>query len=158
MTVKEAFTADEWRTVGAAPFLVGLYMVAAAPSGPIHVVTEMLTAEKALTLEASRPDALPIVREIEADLLAGVLIRDLGLIDAGADSQARVLEELARAVALVAQKAPAMDSAFRAWLYREAQRLARVATDTAAPGPARVLSDGETAALAALAATLGVPR
>lgn len=157
MTVKEAFTDDEWRTVGAAPFLVGMYLVAAAPSGPIRIVTEMLTAEKAVTLEASIPDALPIVREIEADLVASVLTRDLGLIGVGADDPARVLEQLARAVALVAAKAPAMDSAFRAWLYREAQRVARVAPEHPGHGPARVLSDQEAAALAGLAATLGVP-
>lgn len=158
MTVKEAFTADEWRTVGAAPFLVGLYMVAAAPSGPIGIVTEMLTAEKAVTLEASMPDALPIVREIEADLVAGVLTRDLGQITVGADSQARVLGELVRAVTLVAAQAPAMDSAFRAWLCREAQRVARVTPEPGGQGPARLVSDEEERALATLAATLGVPR
>lgn len=158
MAVRDAFTAEDWKAVGAAPFLVGLYMVAASPSGPIGLVTEMLTAEKAVTLEASMPDGLPIVKEIDADLTAQVLSRDLGLISEGVDTQARVLAELARAVALVEAQAPAMDSAFRAWLFREAERLARLVPETGGHAPRRQVSDTEEAALATLAALLGVPR
>lgn len=156
MAVRDAFTAEEWRVVGAAPFLVGMYMVSVSPSGPIGVVTEMLTAEKAVTLEASRPDGLPIVQEIEADLTARVLTRDLGRINGGAATQQRVLVELGRALALVEAQAPAMDSAFRAWLYREAERLARVGPE--AGGQGRTVSDDEAAALGILADMLGVPR
>jgi hypothetical protein len=182
MGVKQAFTAEEWQTVGAAPFLVALYVVGASPSGPMGMLTEMLAAEKAVTVEAAQPDGLPIVREIEADLVGQVLSRDLGRVDGADESQARVLEELSRALALVTSRAPAMDSAFRAWLYRLAQHVARAAgepgsddsgvSDAAAaePGAAdpaaahpgsghhdRAVNDAESAALITLAAVLGVP-
>ena len=157
MNVKDAFTAEEWQAVGAAPFLVGMYLVGVTPSGPIVMVREMLTAEKAVAREAAMPDGLPLLKEIEADLRAQVLTRDLGRISAAADTQARVLHELARSLALVGRLAPAMDSAYRAWLYRLAERLVRVMPEPGAHGSGRQLSDPEAAALAHLASTLGVP-
>ena len=116
MAVKDGFTAEEWQAVGAAPFLVGMYMVGVTPSGPIVMVREMLTAEKAVALEAARSDGLPLIKEIEADLKADVLSRDLGHVSSAPDTQARLLAELDRALVLVAGLAPAMDSAYRAWL------------------------------------------
>jgi hypothetical protein len=156
MAIKDAFTAEDWQVVGAAPFLVGMYLVGATPSGPIVMVREMLTAEKAVALEAAQPDGLPLIREIEADLSAGALTRDLGRISGAPDSQARVLAELDRAVRLVGASAPALDSAYRAWLYRLAEKLARVLPEAGGHG-GRQVSDQEAAALAALARLLGVP-
>ena len=158
MAIKDAFTAEEWQVVGAAPFLVGMYMVGVTPSGPILIVREMLTAEKAVALEAARSDGLPLVKEIEADLRTDLLARDLGRISDAPDTQARVLAELARALVLVGGLAPAMDSAYRAWLYRLAEKLARVMPETGAHRHPRLPSDQEAAALAALARVLGVPR
>ncbi|TFC01664.1 hypothetical protein E3O42_09840 [Cryobacterium adonitolivorans] len=159
MAVREAFTAEEWQAVGAAPFLVGLYLVGAAPMEPMVIVREMLAAEKAVTLEAHQPDALPIVKEIDADLVAEVLTRDLGVINGAADEQARVLGELARAVALVEAQAPAMDSAFRAWLFRVAEHVARTTAERAPAGAGSRHIGGEVAAaLRTLAQMLGVPQ
>jgi len=159
MAVREAFSTEEWQAVGAAPFLVGLYLVGASPAGPMAAVAEMLAAEKAVTREARQPDGLPIVKEIEADLVAQVLTSDLGMIDGAADEQARVLGELARALALVEAQAPAMDSAFRAWLYRLGEHVVRVAREVAPTGSAaRQTTAQEAAALATLAAMLGAPR
>lgn len=157
MAVKDAFTAEEWQVVGSAPFLVGMYIVGVTPSGPILILREMLTAEKAVALEAAMPDGLPLLKEIEADLRTRVLVRDLGRISGVVDTQHRVLGELARASTLVGRRAPAMDSAFRAWLYRLAQKLVRVMPEHPAHGSHRVLSDPEARALASLASTLGVP-
>ncbi|MGY4857657.1 hypothetical protein [Cryobacterium sp. AP23] len=158
MNVKDAFTAEEWQVVGAAPFLVGMYLVGVTPSGPIVIVREMLTAEKAVALEAALPDGLPLVKEIEADLRSQVLTRDFGRISGAADTQARVLHELAHALALVGRLAPTMDSAYRAWLYRLAEKLVRVMPEPGAHSSGRQLSDPEAAALIHLATTLGVPR
>ena len=159
MAVRDAFTAEEWQAVEAAPFLVGLYLVGASPREPMVVVTEMLAAEKAVTLEAHQPDALPIVKDINADLVAEVLSRDLGVIHGAADEQTRVLGELARALALVQARVPTMDSAFRAWLYRVADHVARTATERAPPDAgSRQVSAEVAAALDTLAHTLGVPR
>ena len=158
MAVKDGFTAEEWQVVGTAPFLVGMYMVGVTPSGPIVIVREMLTAEKAVALEAARSDGLPLIKEIEADLKADVLSRDLGHVSSAPDTQARLLAELDRALVLVAGLAPAMDSAYRAWLYRLAEKLARVLPETGGHGAGRLISDPEAAALAALTRLLGVPR
>jgi len=159
MAVREAFTAEEWQRVGAAPFLVGLYLVGASPTSPMAALTEMLAAEKAVALEAHQPDGLPIVREIEADLEAQVLTPDLGVIDGAQDAQARVLGELARALALVEAEAPDLDSAFRAWLFRVAEHVLRTAAESAPSGAGgRRASAEEAAALETLAGMLGVPR
>lgn len=159
MAVREAFTAEEWQAVGAAPFLVGLYLVGASPQGPMGVLTEMLAVEKAVAVEAHQPDGLPIVKEIEADLEATVLTRDLGVIDGAADEQARVLGELARALALVEAQAPGLDSAFRAWLFRVAEHVVRRAVESAPPGAGgRQLTRHEATALQTLAGMLGVPQ
>ena len=159
MAVRDAFTDEEWQSVGAAPFLVGLYLVGASPRGPMGVLAEMLAAEKAVALEAHQPDGLPIVKEIEADLEAQVLTRDFGVIDGAADEQARVLGELARALTLVEALAPGMDSAFRAWLFRVAEHVGRRAAENAPPGAGgRAGGRDEAAALQTLAAMLGVPR
>lgn len=157
MAIKDAFSAEEWQVVGAAPFLVGMYVVGVTPSGPILIVREMLTAEKAVALEAARSDGLPLVKEIEADLRADVLSRDLGRISGAPDTQTRVLTELATALALVGTRAPAMESAFRAWLYRLARKLTRTLPETGGHRAVRLVSDAEAAALARLAQTLGVP-
>ncbi|WP_130177902.1 hypothetical protein [Cryobacterium sp. SO1] len=154
MAVREAFTAEEWQAVGAALFLVG-----ASPQGPMGVLTEMLAVEKAVVMEAHQPDGLPIVKEIEADLEAKVLTRDLGVIDGAADEQARVLGELARALALVQAQAPGLDSAFRAWLFRVAEHVVRRAVESAPPGAGgRQLTRHEATALQTLAWMLGVPQ
>ena len=157
MAVRDAFSTAEWRTVGAAPFLVGLYLVGASQSGPMGIVTEMLAAEKAVTLEASQPDGLPIVKEIEADLVAELLTRDFGLIDGADETQARVLGELTLALALVKTQAPGLDSAFRAWLVHVAEHVARAAAE-GQPGGRRLTGGHELDALHTLAGLLGVPR
>jgi hypothetical protein len=158
MAIRDAFTTEEWHVVGAAPFLVGMYMVGVTPSGPILIMREMLTAEKAVALEAARSDGLPLIKEIGADLKADLLGRDLGRISDAPDTQARVLAELARALVLVNGLAPAMDSAYRAWLYRLAEKLARVMPEAGGHGAGRLVSDQEATALVALAELLGVPR
>ncbi|MCU1447425.1 hypothetical protein [Cryobacterium sp.] len=158
MVIKDAFSADEWQVVRAAPFLVGMYMVGVTPSGPIEIFREMLTAEKAVALEGARSDGLPLIKEIAADLRADVLGRDLGSIGGGDDSPALLLAELAQALHFVGIRAPAMHSAFRAWLYRLAEKLAGIEPEPGAHRHSRLVSDPEAAALAALAETLGVPR
>ncbi|WEO76350.1 hypothetical protein BJQ94_13375 [Cryobacterium sp. SO2] len=159
MSVKEAFTAEQWRMVGSAPFLVGMFVAGSSPSGPIGMLTEMLAAEKAVTLEASQPDGLPLVREIEADLVAEHLTRDLGTIDGSPAGQERVLRELGRALGIVDAHARAEASAFRAWLYRVAQHVVRAAPEGGPVTAGRTfVSDEETAALTTLGELLGVPR
>lgn len=157
MTIKNAFTHDEWQRVGSAPFLVAMYVVASSLSGPIGIVREMLAAEKAVTLEAAQPDGLPLVKEIEADLVAGTLARDLGVIDGAAEAQARVLRDLDRAVTLVDTKASGVASAFRSWLYSVAGQVARAAREGEHLGGKRVSAD-ERVALQQIAVLLGVSR
>jgi hypothetical protein len=157
MAIKDAFTAGEWQTVGAAPFLVGMYLVGVTPGRPILIVRGVLSTEKAVALEAIRSDGLPLIKEINGDLRADVLRRDLGRISTAAGDPAKVLAELGRALTLVRARAPAMDSAFRAWLYRLAEKLARGMPDSGAHRPARAAGARQEAALAALAELLGVP-
>ncbi len=48
MATKADFTADEWNQIQRAPFMAGLAVVAASPSGPFGVVKEMLAVGRTL--------------------------------------------------------------------------------------------------------------
>ena len=47
MATKADFTAEEWSQIQRAPFMAGLAVVAASPSGPFGVVKEMFSGQDA---------------------------------------------------------------------------------------------------------------
>jgi hypothetical protein len=70
MATKADFTADEWNQIQRAPFMAGLAVIAASPSGPFGVIKELFAVGKMLgevkTQGASNEPIKALVADIEA--------------------------------------------------------------------------------------------
>ena len=71
MTTKADFTAEEWNQIRRAPFMAGLAVVAASPSGPFGVVKEMFAVGKMLAEAKAQGSSNDLVKALVADLEAG---------------------------------------------------------------------------------------
>jgi hypothetical protein len=71
MATKTDFTADEWKQIQRAPFMAGLAVVAASPSGPFGVVKEMFAVGKMLAEVKTQGSSNDLVKALVADLEAG---------------------------------------------------------------------------------------
>ena len=68
MATKTDFTAEEWNLIRRAPFMAGLVMVAASPSGPFGIVKEMFAVGKILADVKNRGTSSDLAKAIVADL------------------------------------------------------------------------------------------
>jgi hypothetical protein len=67
MVTKADFTADEWKQIQRAPFLAGLAVVAASPSGPFGEVKEMFAVGKKLAEVKTQGSSNELVKGLVAD-------------------------------------------------------------------------------------------
>src|SRR5215510_11982568 len=68
MVTKSDFTAEEWNVIRRAPFMAGLVVVVASPSGPFGVMKEMFAVGKTLAEVKQRGAASEVARALVADL------------------------------------------------------------------------------------------
>src|SRR5262245_57155417 len=68
MLTKTDFTAEEWNVVRRSPFMAGLVVAAASPSGPIGVVKEMFAVGKTLADVKLHGASSDLVKAVVADL------------------------------------------------------------------------------------------
>src|SRR5215831_9672482 len=68
MLAKSNFTTEEWNVIRRAPFMAGLVVVAASPSGPFGVVKEMLAVGKTLADVKLHGASSDLVNAVVADL------------------------------------------------------------------------------------------
>ena len=68
MTTKTDFTVEEWNVIRRAPFMAGLVVVAASPSGPIGVVKEMFAVGKTLADVKLHGASSDLIKAVVADL------------------------------------------------------------------------------------------
>src|SRR5215510_10712751 len=71
MATKADFTADEWKQIQRAPFMAGLAVVAASPSGPFGVVKEMFAVGKMLGEVKAQGSSNELIKALVADIEAG---------------------------------------------------------------------------------------
>jgi hypothetical protein len=71
MATKADFTADEWNQIRRAPFMAGLAVVAASPSGPFGVIKEMFAVGKMLAEVKTQGASNELVKALVADLETG---------------------------------------------------------------------------------------
>src|SRR5688572_22396811 len=71
MATKADFSADEWNQIRRAPFMAGLAVIAASPSGPFGVVKEMFTVAKVLADVKAHGETNELVKALVADLETG---------------------------------------------------------------------------------------
>ncbi len=162
MLTKADFNAEEWNVIRRAPFMAGLVVVAASPSGPIGVVKEMLAVSK--TLADVKLHGAP------SDLVNS-LVADLGTAEARQQStpaelqgktpdqlRTAALEACRQAAAVVEKKGkPDEAQAFKQWLVSVSQKVAEAAKEGGFLGFGGTrMSEQETSALKDLTSVLGV--
>lgn len=162
MATKTDFTAEEWNQIRRAPFMAGLVMVAASPSGPIGIVKEMFAVGKILADVKNRGASSDLAKAVVADLetAEGGEKSMPPEFQAQAPDQLRsaALDACRQAAALVEKKArPDEAQAFKQWLVSISHTVAEAAKEGGFLGFGGVLvSDQEATALKNLRSALGV--
>jgi hypothetical protein len=161
MATKADFTAEEWEQIQRAPFMAGLAVVAASPSGPFGVIKELFAVGKMLGEVKTQGTSNDLIKALVADIEAGA--RDLS---APAELKGKTPEQVksyaiesVRQVAALIDKKTKPDEAqgFKQWLVSVAQKVAEATKEGGflGIGGTRV-SEEEAATIKELSTTLGV--
>lgn len=158
MSLKEAFTADEWTSIARAPFLVATAIGVADASGPMGMIKEG-TALAREVASAMSGGAGPLAAEVAAelkehrpspsDLHNGAKTK--------ADALAAATGKLHDVAVLVDAKAGADAAGYKTWLAGLAQHVAEAAKEGGFLGfGGEAVSAAEAAAVTAIKTSLGV--
>jgi hypothetical protein len=159
MTTKADYTAEEWELLMKAPFMAGMAIVAASPSGPIGVVKEMFAVGRVLVEGTEESSTNELISALVSDVKAGhrpaASTESISSVEEAKDLALKAYREVA---ALLARKAPAAEAeGFKRWLLTAAQRVAGASKEGGFLGLGGVrVSDAEQAALGEIAGALGV--
>jgi hypothetical protein len=161
MATKADFTADEWSQIERAPFMAGLAVVAASPSGPFGVVKELFAVGKMLGEVKLQGTSNDLIKALVADIEAGA--KDLSApaeLKGKTPEQVKsyAIESLRQVAALIDKKTkPDEAQGFKQWLVSVAQKVAEAAKEGGflGFGGTRV-SEEEAATIKELSTTLGV--
>jgi hypothetical protein len=161
MATKADFTADEWKQIQRAPFMAGLAVVAASPSGPFGVVKEMFAVGKMLAEVKTQGSSNDLVKALVADLETGA--RDQSApaeLQGKTPDQVRsfAVESCRQAAALIEKKAkPDEAQGFKQWLVSAAQKVGEAAKEGGFLGfGGTQVSEQEAATIKELSTALGV--
>lgn len=133
MATKADFTVEEWKQIQRAPFMAGLAVVAASPSGPFGVVKEMFAVGKMLGEVKTQGSSNDLIKALVADIEAGA--RDL---NAPAELKGKTPDQVksysiesCRQVAALIEKKTKADEAqgFKQWLISVSQKVAEAAKE-----------------------------
>jgi len=161
MATKADFTADEWNQIQRAPFMAGLAVVAASPSGPFGVVKELFAVGKMLGEVKLQGTSNDLIKALVADIEAGE--KDLSApaeLKGKTPEQVKsyAIESLRQVAALIDKKTkPDEAQGFKQWLVSVAQKVAEAAKEGGflGFGGTRV-SEEEAATIKELSTILGV--
>ena len=162
MLTKTDFTAEEWSVIRRAPFMAGLVVVAASPSGPFGVVKEMFAVGKTLADVKLHGASSDLVKAVVADLETAEERQQStpAELQGKTPDQVRTaaIEACLRAAAIVEKKAkPDEAQAFKQWLVSVGQKVAEAAKEGGILGFGGTrVSEQETLALKDLTSILGV--
>jgi hypothetical protein len=133
VTTKSDFSEEEWSRIVRAPFVAGLAISLADPSGPIEAAKESMATVESATNPSSREQ---LVTEVALDIQAEVQQKRNPLkgyhpsLEGTAPSGEQVLVELSAVQAIVAAQAtPEETAAFGQWLVASAQAAANAAKE-----------------------------
>lgn len=161
MATKADFSADEWNQIRRAPFMAGLAVVAASPSGPFGVVKEMFAVAKVLADVKTHGASNELVKTLVADLETGA--RDQSApaeLKGKAPDQVRsyAIENCRQVASLIEKKAkPEEAQGFKQWLVSVSQRVAQAAKEGGFLGIGGTqVSEQEAATLKELSTVLGL--
>ncbi len=159
MSSKTPYTPGEWALLARTPFMVGLIITLAAPSGITGVLEESSAVTHALTLALQSRLTEPLLKSLLEDIASsqGQLAYPLEQLNP-ADAQTIALSTLKGATALLAHKATASEAqAFKHWLLGIAAATAAAAKEGGVLGIGGVqVNQAEEAALEQIRAALEV--
>jgi hypothetical protein len=160
MATKADFTVDEWTQIQRAPFMAGLAVVAASPSGPFGVVKELFAVGKMLGAVKTQGTSNDLIKALVADIEAGA--KDLS---APAEMKGKTpeqvksyaIESLRQVAALIDKKTkPDEAQGFKQWLVSVAQKVAEAAKEGGFLGfGGTQVSEQEAATIKELSTALG---
>jgi hypothetical protein len=159
VTTKADYTAEEWELIIRAPFMAGMAVVAASPSGPIGMVKEIFAVGRVLAEGSGEGSTNELINALVADVKGGhrpaASTESISSVEEAKDLGMKACREVA---ALLARKAPAAEAeGFKRWLLTAAQGVAEAAKEGGFLGIGGVrVSDAEKAALGEIAGALGV--
>jgi hypothetical protein len=133
MATKADFTADEWKQIQRAPFMAGLAVVAASPSGPFGVVKELFAVGKMLGEVKAQGSSNELIKALVADIEAGAreLSAPAELKGKTPDQVKSYAIESVRQVGTLIDKKAKPDEAqgFKQWLVAVTQKVAEAAKE-----------------------------
>ena len=154
MANKSAFSAEEWDLLRQAPFMTGMVVVAADPSGPIGLMQESAAAS-GMVLDVIKGAETELMKSIGEDLKASLQIPKLASHSQEA-VRAAGLDIIRRASNAVRAKGSLEEGKeFRAWLNSLAQKVAEASKEGGFLGfGGTLVSDAEKQSLNDIAAAL----
>jgi hypothetical protein len=160
MATKADFTADEWSQIQRAPFMAGLAVVAASPSGPFGVVKELFAVGKMLGEVKAQGSSNELIKALVADIEAGA--RELSApaeLKGKTPDQVKsyAIESVQKVGALIDKKAkPDEAQGFKQWLVAVTQKVAEAAKEGGFLGfGGTQVSEQEGATIKEVSAALG---
>jgi hypothetical protein len=162
MLTKSDFTAEDWSVIRRAPFMAGLVVVAASPSGPFGVIKEMFAVGKTLADVKLHGASSDLVKAVVADLETAEARQQSMPAELQGKTPDEVrtaaLDACRQAAAVVQRKAkPDETLAFTEWLVSVGHRVAEAAKEGGVLGFGGTrVSEQETSALRDLTAALSV--
>ena len=159
MTTKADYTAEEWELIMRAPFMAGMAVIAASPSGPVGVVKEMFAVGRLLAEASGESPTNELIGALISDVKAGhrpaALTQSASRVEEAKDLALKACREV---TVLLARKAPAAEAeGFKRWLLTAAQWVAEASKEGGFLGIGGVrVSNAEQATLGEIAGALGV--
>jgi hypothetical protein len=160
MATKADFTADEWKQIQRAPFMAGLAVVAASPSGPFRVIKEIFAVGKMLAEVKTQGSSNDLLKALVADLETGAREQSAPAeLHGKTPDQVRsyAIESLREITALIEKKAKPEAQGFNQWLVSVAQKVSEAAKEGGFLGfGGTQVSEQEAATIKELSTALGV--
>jgi len=157
---KSDYTPDEWKSITGAPYLAGLLITMADPSGIGGVMKEALAVGRAVADAAANDKTEVIQSLVEGLKAAGFSVRhELPDVPRGdlAAAKSATFDHLQRAITAISAKSPAEADAYRAWVMAAAKKVSEAAKEGGFLGfGGTLVSDQEQAALKELADRIGM--
>jgi hypothetical protein len=155
MATSKDFSAEEWKSVEAAPLMAGLVVTMSDVSGPIGLAREALAVGRVIT-ESPDGTTSELIRSLTASFKSGSRPEMPSLPKDREQARTSLLERCAQAVSLVSAKSPAEAQEFRLWLMSIARKAADAAKEGGILGFGGTrVSESEQTALTQLEHALG---
>jgi len=160
MSKKSDYSPEEWKSITGAPYLAGLFITMADPSGIGGVMKEAMAVGKAVA-EAGANNQTEVIKSLveglkEAGFKAKAELPDVPKGDLAA-AKAATFDHVQKAISALSAKSPSEVEAYKTWLMTAAKKVSEAAKEGGFLGfGGTLVSDKEQAALKELADKLGV--